>query len=126
MPDGRFKRALRRLTADDDDLAAEHLQRSVEEQGACPIKEAPDRTPVTLHGTLQSVTLRPRGGVPALEAELYDGTATAYVVWLGRRSIEGIRPGVSMVVEGRLSDAGSGRRTLYNPSYRLIPAKGSD
>jgi hypothetical protein len=124
MPEGRFRRALRRLAADDEEIAAEHLQRSVEQQGACPIKEAPDRTPVTLHGTLQSVTLRPRAGVPALEAELYDGTATAYVVWLGRRRITGIRPGVSLVVEGRLALDQQGRRTLYNPAYRLLPAKG--
>jgi hypothetical protein len=124
MPDGRFKRALKRLTADDDEIAAGRLQRSAGELGACPIAEAPERVPVTLHGTLQSVTLRPRGGVPALEAELYDGTATAYVVWLGRRTIEGIRPGVSMVVEGRLSASDGGRRTLYNPVYRLLPSRG--
>jgi hypothetical protein len=119
-----IRRALRRLTAADDELAAEDLQRSVEARGACPISEAPDRTPVTLHGTLQSVTLRPRGGVPALEAELYDGTATVYVVWLGRRRIEGIRPGISMVVEGRLTAGEGGRRTMYNPAYHLLPAKG--
>ena len=124
MPDGRFKRALRRLTAGDDEIQDEHLQRSVEQHGACPIAEAPERVPVTLHGTLQSVTLRPRGGVPALEAELYDGTATAYVVWLGRRRIEGVRAGVSLVVEGRLSDSGGGRRTIYNPAYRLLPSRG--
>jgi hypothetical protein len=58
-----------------------------------------------------------------LEAELYDGTATAYVVWLGRRRIEGIRPGVSLVTEGRLGDDDGGRRTMYNPAYRLLPAK---
>jgi hypothetical protein len=124
MPEGRFRRALRRLTADDDDLVAEDLQRSGSKHGACPIAEAPERMPVVLHGTLQSVTLRPRAGVPALEAELYDGTGTAYVVWLGRRSIEGIRAGAGIVVEGRLSDAGGGRRTVYNPAYRLVPAKG--
>jgi hypothetical protein len=123
MPDGRFKRALRRLTADDEEIEAADLQRGVERHGACPIATAPQRTPVTLHGSVQSVTLRPRGGVPALEAELYDGTATAYVVWLGRRAIEGIRPGVSMVVEGRLAD-NAGRPTLYNPAYRLLPPKG--
>ena len=121
MPEGRFRRALRRLTAEDDELHAEALQQRGEAEGATPIAEAPDRTPVLLHGTLQSVTLRPRGGVPALEAELYDGTGTAYVVWLGRRRIEGIRAGVSMVVEGRLSDHGDGRRTIYNPAYRLLP-----
>jgi hypothetical protein len=124
MPEGRFRKALRRLTADDDDLAAEQLKQRGAVHGATPISDAPIRTPVRLHGTLQSVTLRPRGGVPALEAELYDGTGTAYVVWLGRRRIEGIRAGAAMVVEGRLSDADGGRRTIYNPAYRLLPAAG--
>jgi hypothetical protein len=70
------------------------------------------------------VTLRPRGGVPALEAELYDGTATVYVVWLGRRRIEGIRAGASLVVEGRLGGEAS-RRTMFNPAYCLMPPRGS-
>ena len=123
---GRFRRALRRLTADDDELEAADLQEGVERHGACPIADAPERMPVRLHGTLQSVTLRPRGGVPALEAELYDGTATAYVVWLGRRRIEGIKAGSAMVVEGRLGAPTQGRRTIYNPAYTLLPQRGSD
>jgi hypothetical protein len=123
MPEGRFRKALRRLTADDEDLAAEALAGQAERHGALHIADAPSRTPVCLHGVVQSVTIRPRGGVPALEAELYDGTATAYVVWLGRRRIEGIRPGVGLVAEGRLGDDDGGRRTMYNPAYRLLPAK---
>ncbi|HEU0129404.1 MAG TPA: OB-fold nucleic acid binding domain-containing protein [Mycobacteriales bacterium] len=122
MPDGRFRRALRRLTADDDELVAAELAGRTEDVGACPIATAPERSRVCLQGTLQSVTLRPRGGVPALEAELYDGTATAYVVWLGRRRIAGIRPGASIVVDGRLGTS-AGRRTIYNPAYRLLPPK---
>ena len=125
MPEGRFRRALRRLTAEDDELEAEALASRAEHLGACPIAEAPSRVPVCLQGTLQSVTLRPRGGVPALEAELYDGTATVYVVWLGRRRIEGIRAGASVVVEGRLGESG-GRRTIYNPAYRLLPQRSAD
>ena len=124
MPEGRFRRALRRLTADDEELAAEDLQQRGEEHGACPIADAPERTLVKLHGTLQSVTIRPRGGVPALEAELYDGASTVYVVWLGRRRIEGVKAGAAMVVEGRLSSNAVGRRTMYNPSYDLLPAAG--
>lgn len=124
MPEGRFRRALRRLTADDDERFAEDLQSEAERYGCLHIADAPERVPVVLHGTLQSVTLRPRGGVPALEAELYDGSGTVYVVWLGRRRIEGIRPGVSLVVEGRIGGDGS-RRTLFNPAYRLMPARGS-
>lgn len=123
MAEGRFRRALRRLTADDEELAAEHLQHDVEKYGCTRITEAPHRTRVRLHGTLQSVTLRPRGGVPALEAELYDGTGTVYVVWLGRRRIEGVRAGASIVVEGRLATTDAGRRTIYNPAYELLPAR---
>ena len=123
MAEGRFRRALRRLTADDEQLVAEHLQEGVEKHGCTLITEAPQRTRVRLHGSLQSVTLRPRGGVPALEAELYDGSGTVYVVWLGRRRIEGIRAGASIVVEGRLAIGDNGRRTIYNPSYELLPGK---
>src|SRR5512146_1604364 len=67
--------------------------------GCLPISEAPDRELVTVQGTLRTVTLRPRGGVPALEAELYDGTGTITVVWLGRRRISGISPGRAMELQ---------------------------
>lgn len=123
MAEGRFRRALRRLTTDDEELVAADLQQGVERYCAIPIASAPERTPVRLHGTLQAVTLRPLGGVPALEAELYDGTATAYVVWLGRRRIEGVRAGAAMVVEGRLGRDERGHRTMYNPSYELLPQR---
>lgn len=126
MADGRFRRALRRLTADDEELVAADLQQGVGKHGCTLITEAPHRTRVRLHGSLQSVTLRPRGGVPALEAELYDGSGTVYVVWLGRRRIEGIRAGVTVVVEGRLATADDGRRTIYNPAYELVPGRAAD
>ena len=67
-----------------------------------PIADAPDRERVRLRGTLRTVTLRPRGGVPALEAELYDGSGVITVVWLGRRRIAGIGPGRAIQVEGRI------------------------
>ena len=123
MTEGRFRKALRRLTTDDEQLAAQDLQEGVEKYGCSLINAAPGRTRVRLHGTLQSVTLRPQGGVPALEAELYDGSGTVYVIWLGRRRIEGIKAGVSVVVEGRLTESATGRRTIYNPAYELIPAR---
>jgi hypothetical protein len=79
---------------------------------------APDREMVTVQGTLRTVTLRPRGGVPALEAELYDGTDTITVLWLGRRRIAGIFPGRAIRVTGRIGVHG-GVRTIYNPRYDL-------
>ena len=77
-------------------------------------------TTVRLRGTLRSVTLNPRGGVPALEAELYDGTGTVTVIWLGRRRIAGIAPGSSVQVEGRVGVQHQ-QRVIYNPRYELRP-----
>ncbi len=84
------------------------------------IADAPDRDHVQLRGTLRTVTLRPRGGVPALEADLDDGSGTITIVWLGRRRIAGIEAGRSLRVEGRIG-AHDGRRMIYNPRYELLP-----
>jgi hypothetical protein len=72
------------------------------------------------YGTLRTVTLRPRGGVPALEAELYDGTGTITVIWLGRRRISGVNPGRSLEIRGRIGRH-DGQRIMYNPRYELMP-----
>jgi hypothetical protein len=56
--------------------------------------------------------------VPTLEAELYDGSGTVTLIWLGRRRIRGIDPGRSVVVHGRLTKQ-DGRPTIYNPAYEL-------
>ena len=88
--------------------------------GTTSIADAPDRERVTLRGSLRTVTLRPRAGVPALEAELNDGSGVITVVWLGRRRIAGIEPGRAIEVEGRIG-VYDGVRTMYNPRYQLIP-----
>ncbi len=75
---------------------------------------------VTVTGTLRTVTLKPRSGVPSLEAELFDGSAPLDVVWLGRRSIVGIEPGRKLIASGRVS-IDRGRRVLFNPKYELRP-----
>jgi hypothetical protein len=64
------------------------------------------------------VTLRPRGGVPALEAELYDGTDLITLIWLGRRRITGIEPGRTVQVVGRIGTQ-HGTRVMFNPRYEL-------
>lgn len=97
------------------DLRAEHGDR-----GAVTVAEAPDRQPVTLRGTLRTVTLMPRGGVPTLEADLDDGTGVVALVWLGRRRIAGIEPGRALTASGRIG-VHDGRRVLYNPRYELVP-----
>ncbi|MCQ0014677.1 DNA-binding protein [Actinomadura madurae] len=75
------------------ELEAEELQKSADDEGATPISDCAARKRHCVAGTLRTVTLRPRGGAPALEAELYDGTDVVNLVWLGRRKIAGIDPG---------------------------------
>jgi len=104
--------------ANADDQHARDLRATYATVDCTPIAEAPDRERVELRGTLRTVTLRPRGGVPALEAELYDGSGVVLLVWLGRRRITGISPGRSIAVWGRIGSY-EGHRVLYNPRYEL-------
>ena len=105
--------------ANADDQHAKELRRTTR-AGQCDlIADCADRTPVRLRGTLKMVTLRPRGGVPALEAELFDGSGSLTLVWLGRREIAAINPGRSIEVVGRIGRH-NGERILYNPRYTLL------
>ncbi len=106
--------------ANTTDQHARDLRKTYAAPDSLSIADAPDREVVALRGTLRSVTLRPRGGVPALEAELFDGSGVLTVVWLGRRRIAGISPGRSMSVQGRIGEH-TGVRIMYNPRYELIP-----
>jgi hypothetical protein len=54
-----------------------------------------------------------------LEAELYDGSDTLTLIWLGRRQIAGVAPGRAMQVWGRIGNF-DGDRILYNPRYELL------
>ena len=114
---GRFRRTLSRW-ASSDDIEAKQLRSDTARAGCCMIVDAADRDSVDLQGSLSTVTLRPRGGVPALEAELYDGSGVITVIWLGRRRIAGIEPGRRVRVAGRIGLQDSAR-VMYNPRYEL-------
>jgi predicted thioesterase len=116
----RWRQALSRLVASQNEMHAEHEQELAVKAGGTPIATLPLRRSATVCGTLRSVTLRPRAGVPALEAELYDGTGSLYVVWLGRRHIAGIEPGRRLRVHGMVTE-NDGQRAVFNPRYELVP-----
>ena len=119
---GANKSRLRRTIskwANNTEADARDLRKTFTTAGVICIGDAPDREPVRLRGTLRTVTLRPRGGVPALVAELYDGTGTVTVIWLGRRRIAGIGPGRAIEVSGRIGSH-EDNRVLYNPRYDLL------
>lgn len=117
---GRLRRALARLALDDDEIAAQELQDESEQHGATAVRACRKGEPVRVAGTLRTVTLRPLAGVPTLEAELYDGTGSVTLVWLGRRRIAGVEAGRRIVAHGRLTEH-AGRPTIYNAAYELHP-----
>jgi hypothetical protein len=118
-----LRRLLSRLAAGPEELQAGELRAEIQAADATPIATCPDREQVCIVGTLRTVTFRPRAGVPALEAELWDGTGTVTVVWLGRRQIPGISPGRKIKLRGRITTL-RGHRAIYNPIYELRSAAG--
>jgi hypothetical protein len=114
------RRLLRRLVATDSELDAEDLQKASARAGATPVCDCPRGKRATVSGRLVSVVYTPRTNLPTLEAELFDGSGTVTLVWLGRRRIPGIEPGRSLSAEGRLAIRDD-RKVIYNPRYTLEP-----
>jgi hypothetical protein len=119
-----FKQRLHQALASRAEIEAdEEREQSSRAVGCTPVAKLPDRSRATVSGVLRSVTLRPREGVPALEAELYDGSGSLDLVWLGRRAIHGVEPGRRLRAEGLVCEV-DGRRTVFNPRYELTPRPG--
>ena len=109
-----------RRTFSRSEFEASEERRAAERAGCTPVTDAVDRRRASVFGVLRSVTLRSRQTVPALEAELFDGTGAVHVVWLGQRRIQGIDPGRRIRLEGLVCEM-EGRRTMFNPRYELAP-----
>lgn len=74
----------------------------------------------TLSGVLRSVTYSPREAAPELSADLYDGSGSVRLIWLGRRDIAGIAPGRRLKVTGRITCGDEDSLVMYNPAYTLL------
>ncbi len=109
-----------KLTAPVEEQDAAGLLDTTAEMGAVPASQCCDRQRVTVHGSVRSVRMLPRAGSPSLEAELFDGSGTVLLVWLGRRRIHGIECGRTLSASGLVSINGD-RRVMYNPRYELDP-----
>ena len=119
---GAFRRMLRRLTSEVDELDAEDLSAQSERSGAQRAAECACAQQVSLFGRQRSVEFCPQDADASLEAELFDGTEGVTLIWLGRRRIPGIEPGRTMRVRGRLA-VREGRKVLYNPFYEICQAQ---
>ena len=117
-PRGWLSRTLERLTADDHQIDAEELRAEAASAGCEPVNMCRKGKVVTVTGRLKSVVYTPRESMPTLEAELFDGSGSVTLVWLGRRRIPGIEPGRTLTARGRFA-ASEGKRVIYNPWYEL-------
>lgn len=115
----RWQRAL----SAPENVDASTLKARAASVGSVPIADVATGEPCLLTGVLSSVTVHPMGSTHGLEAELSDGTGHVRLVWIGRRSIEGITPGRMVTVKGRLVP-GRAMSTLFNPRYSLWPQGG--
>jgi hypothetical protein len=113
-----LRRFFDRLTASEQQLEAEELQRDVANSGAVPATDCRRGQVVSVSGRLRTVAYTPRTNLPTLEADLYDGTDVVTLVFLGRRSIAGIEPGRQLTARGRVAIR-DGRKVIYNPYYEL-------
>jgi hypothetical protein len=120
---GFFKRSIARLNQSDEARLAEELQAwaSKAVPDSVRIVAAQPRTKVCLVGVVRRITIRPVHGFDALQVQLYDGTADATILWLGRRSIQGLTLGSRLMVRGMLG-LERGERRIVNPTYEFLPA----
>jgi hypothetical protein len=114
-----LKERLRSLAASQAEIEAGEERADAERAVGCTaVDHLPLRERAKVSGIIRSVTFRPREGVPALEAELYDGSGSLSLLWLGRREIAGVGPGRRLMAEGLVCEV-DGRRTMFNPRYEL-------
>jgi RecG-like helicase len=111
-----------RLTKSVTQIEADELQEDSARMGCTPMCDLVDRQEATVSGSVKAVTLRPRVNVPALVVDLYDGSRTINLVWLGRRTIKGIEPGTYVRANGRVTTI-KGIPTIFNPAYEIVPLR---
>ncbi|PFG35512.1 ATP-dependent DNA helicase RecG [Flavimobilis soli] len=115
-----LRTALKRVLANQDEVAATEERIHSAKQGTTAISDLVERRHAEVSGLIRSVVLRPTDRVQAVEAELFDGSGSVDLVWLGRRRIAGIEPGRRVRVAG-LVTSDRGRTVIFNPRYELLP-----
>src|ERR1700678_1832333 len=114
-----LRRLSRRLTEDPEQLDCEELTDEVTNTGAQRVIDCQRGQEVTMVGTLRSVECNGKGCAGGVRAELFDGSDTVTLVWLGQRRIPGIDPGRHRLVRGRLGKLENGAKAIYNPRYEI-------
>lgn len=118
--DGFWQTLGRWAASSEEERDAQVLRERAEDSGCMVLANTEERASVRIRGIVQTVTLQPRAGTPALEVELFDGSDVVTLIWLGQRRIGGIDVGRRMIVTARVTTL-DGRRVMFNPRYELLP-----
>jgi hypothetical protein len=119
---GLPSRVRARLVPGESQAAATDLTQDEVASAETPIVDLADRSEASVSGVIRSVNLRPRANVPALVAEIYDGSHSLNLIFLGRRRIGGVVPGTRVSARGRVTYQ-EGTPSIFNPAYEIRPDK---
>lgn len=115
---GYFKK----ISLPPDELRAQNLRRWIETlEDVTPIEDLKARERVKAAGVIQNIRIDPREGSGSIEATIIDGSGKAITKWLGRSSMQGIRLGMGLIVEGVAGVGTDGDLQFLNPEYTLVP-----
>ena len=117
--EGFVRRLTRRLTESPEERDAGELSGEAASTGAHRAIDCQRGQEVTMIGTLRSVQTNAKGCAGGVRAELFDGTDTVLLVWLGQRRIPGIDSGRMLRVHGRVGMLEDGIKAIYNPHYEI-------
>ncbi len=117
--EGYLRRLTRRLTEDPEKLEVDELSDGAANSGAQKAINCERGQEVTMIGTLRSVECNGKGCAGGVKAELFDGTDSVMLVWMGQRRIPGIESGRMLKVHGRVGKLDNGSKAIYNPHYEI-------
>src|SRR5919108_848776 len=123
---GLFKKVFGRLSQDEGERRAATVREWAGEQVGCTlIADAKPRQMARIAGIVEGIRVRPREGVPAIEAVVTDGSGSVTAVWLGRRVLPRPQLRRRIIVEGRLGGDPKNLQ-IMNPRYEFAGAQQPD
>lgn len=87
-----------------------------------PLGRARLRSVVSARGRIQYIEVSAGDRPASLTVRMADATGTLDCVFMGRRFIAGLEPGVTLCVEGRVAE-GDDVPVIFNPRYELCEAQ---
>jgi hypothetical protein len=119
---GLLSNRLSELSRPPDEIRAQNLGAwAASIQGARPIATVEARCGCKVAGVVQNIRIDPREGTGSIEATIIDGSGQLVAKWLGRSSLQGIRLGVGLIIEGIAGVSREDEFVVLNPEYALVP-----